>query len=44
MPTASGYRLYSKDPATLHSSTEIACIGSLLQCFGAESYNYRLFT
>ncbi len=35
--------LYTKLPATLHSSNEIARIGSLLQRFGASSYDYRLF-
>lgn len=37
------FDLYTKDPATLHSSNEIARIGSLLQRFGASSYDYRLF-
>ena len=37
------FDLYTKDPATLHSSTEIARIGSLLQRFGSQSYDYRLF-
>ena len=37
------FDLYTKLPATLHSSNEIARIGSLLQRFGAESYDYRLF-
>ena len=37
------FDLYTKDPATLHSSTQIARIGSLLQRFGAQSYDYRLF-
>ena len=37
------FDLYTKDPATLHSSNEIARIGSLLQRFGAASYDYRLF-
>jgi hypothetical protein len=37
------FDLYTKDPATLHSSNEIARIGSLLQRFGGESYDYRLF-
>jgi hypothetical protein len=35
--------LYTRLPATLHSSTEIARIGSLLLRFGAGSYDYRLF-
>jgi hypothetical protein len=37
------FDLYTKFPATLHSSNEIARIGSLLQRFGASSYDYRLF-
>lgn len=37
------FDLYTKDPATLHSSNEIARIGSLLQRFSGESYDYRLF-
>ena len=37
------FDLYTKLPATLQSSGEIARIGSLLQRFGAESYDYRLF-
>ncbi len=37
------FDLYSKLPATVHSSGEIARIGSLLQRFGASSYDYRLF-
>ena len=37
------FDLYSKLPATLQSSGEIARIGSLLQRFGASSYDYRLF-
>lgn len=37
------FDLYSKLPATLQSSGEIARIGSLLQRFGAESFDYRLF-
>ncbi|MFZ0848912.1 MAG: hypothetical protein WAO08_06885 [Hyphomicrobiaceae bacterium] len=37
------FDLYTKLPATLHSSNEIARIGSLLQRFGAASYDYRLF-
>jgi hypothetical protein len=37
------FDLYTKLPATLHSSTEIARIGSLLRRFGAASYDYRLF-
>lgn len=37
------FDLYAKLPATVHSSNEIARIGSLLQRFGAASYDYRLF-
>lgn len=37
------FDLYTKFPATLQSSGEIARIGSLLQRFGASSYDYRLF-
>jgi hypothetical protein len=37
------FDLYTKFPATLQSSGEIARIGSLLQRFGAASYDYRLF-
>jgi hypothetical protein len=37
------FDLYTKLPATLHSSNEIAKIGSLLQRFSASSYDYRLF-
>jgi hypothetical protein len=37
------FDLYTKLPATLKSSNEIARIGSLLQRFGADSYDYRLF-
>ena len=37
------FDLYTKHPATLQSSGEIAKIGSLLQRFGAASYDYRLF-
>ena len=37
------FDLYTKLPATLHSSSEIARIGSLLQRFGNSSYDYRLF-
>jgi hypothetical protein len=35
--------LYSQLPATVHSSKTIARIGSLLQRFGSESFDYRLF-
>lgn len=37
------FDLYTKLPATLESSGEIAKIGSLLQRFGTGSYDYRLF-
>jgi hypothetical protein len=37
------FDLYTKLPATLQSSAEIARIGSLLHRFGASSYDYRLF-
>ena len=37
------FDLYTKLPATLSSSGEIAKIGSLLQRFGTGSYDYRLF-
>ena len=37
------FDLYTKLPATLQSSGEIAKIGSLLQRFGIASYDYRLF-
>lgn len=37
------FDLYTKFPATLQSSGEIARIGSLLQRFGSSSYDYRLF-
>jgi len=37
------FDLYTKDPATLHSSNEIARIGSLLHRLGGASYDYRLF-
>ena len=37
------FDLYTKLPATLQSSSEIAKIGSLLQRFGSASYDYRLF-
>lgn len=37
------FDLYTKLPATLQSSGEIARIGSLLQRFGSSSYDYRLF-
>ncbi len=37
------FDLYSKMPATLHSSNEIARIGNLLEHIGAASFDYRLF-
>lgn len=37
------FDLYTKLPATLHSSNEIARIGSLLQRSGSGSFDYRLF-
>ncbi len=37
------FDLYTKHPATLQSSGEIARIGSLLRRFGSSSYDYRLF-
>ena len=37
------FDLYSKLPATLQFSCEIARIGSLQQRFGVSSYDYRLF-
>ena len=37
------FDLYTKLPATLQSSGEIAKIGSLLQRFSSASYDYRLF-
>lgn len=37
------FDLYSKLPATLQSSNDIARIGSMLERFGASSYDYRLF-
>jgi hypothetical protein len=37
------FDLYTKLPATLQSSNEIARIGSLLNRFGVDSYDYRLF-
>ncbi len=37
------FDLYTKLPATLQSSGEIAKIGSLLQRFGSATYDYRLF-
>ena len=37
------FDLYTKLPATLQSSNEIARIGALLQRVGAASFDYRLF-
>ncbi|MEO0966616.1 MAG: hypothetical protein AAFY08_16070 [Planctomycetota bacterium] len=37
------FDMYTKLPATLQSSSEIARIGSLLERFGSASYDYRLF-
>ena len=37
------FDLYTKLPATLQSSSEIARIGALLRTFGSASYDYRLF-
>jgi hypothetical protein len=37
------FDLYTKVPATVESSRQIARIGSLLERFGATSYDYRLF-
>jgi SIR2-like domain len=37
------FDFYTKLPATVHSSNEIARIGSLLERFGANSYDFRLF-
>ncbi|MCU1303395.1 MAG: nuclease [Candidatus Sulfotelmatobacter sp.] len=37
------FDLYTKLPATVHSSNEIARIGSLLERFGSSSYDFRLF-
>lgn len=37
------FDLYTRLPATIHSSNEIARIGKLLQRFEHESYDYRLF-
>lgn len=37
------FDLYTKLPATVHSSGKIAKIGSLLERFGNMSYDYRLF-
>ena len=37
------FDLYTKLPATIASSRQIAAIGSLLERFSARSYDYRLF-
>jgi argonaute-like protein implicated in RNA metabolism and viral defense len=37
------FDLYSKLPATVQSSNEIARIGSLLARFGPGTFDYRLF-
>jgi hypothetical protein len=37
------FELYTKVPATIESSRQIARIGSLLERFGSASYDYRLF-
>lgn len=37
------FDMYTKLPATIQSSSEIARIGSLLQRFGPQSYDFRLF-
>lgn len=37
------FDLYTKLPATIESSKQIARIGALLQRFGSGSYDYRLF-
>ena len=37
------FDLYTKVPATIESSRQIARIGSLLERFGSMSYDYRLF-
>jgi len=37
------FDLYTKLPATIESSRQIAKIGSLLQRFSSLSYDYRLF-
>lgn len=37
------FDLYTKLPATIHSSRQIAGIGRLLERFGPLSYDYRLF-
>jgi argonaute-like protein implicated in RNA metabolism and viral defense len=37
------FDFYTKLPATIQSSNAIAKIGSLLERFGSEPYDYRLF-
>ena len=37
------FDLYTKLPATIQSSGEIARVGALLERFGQNSYDYRLF-
>jgi argonaute-like protein implicated in RNA metabolism and viral defense len=37
------FDLYTKMPATVQSSNQIARIGALLERFGPNSYDYRLF-
>jgi hypothetical protein len=37
------FDLYKKLPATVETSKQIARIGTLLERFGSESYDYRLF-
>ncbi len=37
------FDLYTKLPATVETSKQIARIGALLERFGSESYDYRLF-
>lgn len=37
------FDMYTKEPATIASSSTIARIGSLLDRFGPKSYDYRLF-
>ena len=37
------FDLYTKLPATIHSSNEIARIGNLLSRFEGRTYDYRLF-
>ena len=37
------FDLYTKIPATIESSNEIATLGALLDRLGTRSYDYRLF-